>query len=164
MIKFGMKLFIHSQTNFNGATVEVWEWIRNFSPHFTWHMIIYPCWESVRVIWIHRNGWGGNNFRFVTDPLMDIFCSICNCMPSECQALIVCSGKAYSIAYYIKILNILPKMDTSSFSQQMILYQSTAMKPVRCRLNNDFYMNKCWLISVLKLHWPRLECRCLEPI
>ena len=29
--------------NFNGATVEVWEWIRNFIPHFTGHVINYVC-------------------------------------------------------------------------------------------------------------------------
>ena len=32
--------------NFNGATVEVWEWISNFTPCFTEHMIIYPCWDK----------------------------------------------------------------------------------------------------------------------
>ena len=31
--------------NFNGATVEVWEWISNFIPHFTGHVITYPCWD-----------------------------------------------------------------------------------------------------------------------
>ena len=31
--------------NFNGATVEVWEWISNFIPHFTRHLITYPCWD-----------------------------------------------------------------------------------------------------------------------
>ena len=30
--------------NFNGATVDVWEWISNFIPHFTGHVITYPCW------------------------------------------------------------------------------------------------------------------------
>ena len=45
--------------NFNGApvevwewisdciphfTVEVWEWISDCIPHFTWHMITCPCW------------------------------------------------------------------------------------------------------------------------
>ena len=29
--------------NFNGA-VAVWEWVSNFVPHFTWHMITYSCW------------------------------------------------------------------------------------------------------------------------
>ena len=29
--------------NFHGVTVEVWEWIRNFIPHFTGYVIIYPC-------------------------------------------------------------------------------------------------------------------------
>ena len=31
--------------NFNGTTVEVWEWIRNFSPYFTGHVITDPCWD-----------------------------------------------------------------------------------------------------------------------
>ena len=31
--------------NFNGATVEVWELISNFIPHFTEHMVTYPCWD-----------------------------------------------------------------------------------------------------------------------
>ena len=30
--------------NFNGGTVEVWEWISNFIPPFTRHVITYPCW------------------------------------------------------------------------------------------------------------------------
>ena len=30
--------------NVNGVTVEVWEWISNFSPHFSGHVITYPCW------------------------------------------------------------------------------------------------------------------------
>ena len=29
--------------NSNGWTVEVWEWISNFIPHFTGHVITYPC-------------------------------------------------------------------------------------------------------------------------
>ena len=29
--------------NFNGATVEVWEWINNFILHFTMYVITYPC-------------------------------------------------------------------------------------------------------------------------
>ena len=28
--------------NFNGVTVEVWEWISNFMPYFTGHVITYP--------------------------------------------------------------------------------------------------------------------------
>ena len=31
--------------NFNGYTIEVWEWISNFIPHFTGQMITYPCWD-----------------------------------------------------------------------------------------------------------------------
>ena len=31
--------------NFNGYTVEVWEWISNFIPHFIMDVIIYPCWD-----------------------------------------------------------------------------------------------------------------------
>ena len=31
--------------DFNGATVEVWEWISNFIPHFTEQVITYRCWN-----------------------------------------------------------------------------------------------------------------------
>ena len=31
--------------NFNGASVEVWEWINDFISHFTEHVIIFPCWD-----------------------------------------------------------------------------------------------------------------------
>ena len=31
--------------NFNGATVEVWELINNFIPHFMMGVITYPCWD-----------------------------------------------------------------------------------------------------------------------
>ena len=30
--------------NFNGCTVEVWEWISNFIPPILMDVIIYPCW------------------------------------------------------------------------------------------------------------------------
>ena len=29
--------------NFNGCIIEVWEWISIFTPHFTGHVITYPC-------------------------------------------------------------------------------------------------------------------------
>ena len=29
--------------NFNGTTIEVWEWIHNLISHFTGYMITYPC-------------------------------------------------------------------------------------------------------------------------
>ena len=32
--------------NFNGATVEVREWIINFNPYFTGHVITYPYWDQ----------------------------------------------------------------------------------------------------------------------
>ena len=36
--------------NFNGATVwEVWEWIGNFIPHSTGHVITYSCWDKVKL-------------------------------------------------------------------------------------------------------------------
>ena len=31
--------------NFNSEAVEVWEWISNFTPPFTWCMITYSCWD-----------------------------------------------------------------------------------------------------------------------
>ena len=31
--------------NFYDATVEIWEWMSYFIPHFTGDVIIYPCWD-----------------------------------------------------------------------------------------------------------------------
>ena len=31
--------------NFNSSTVEVWEWLSNFIPHFTGYVVTYPCWD-----------------------------------------------------------------------------------------------------------------------
>ena len=31
--------------NFNGATVEVWEWISKFKPHTIMGVVTYPCWD-----------------------------------------------------------------------------------------------------------------------
>ena len=36
---------IYPFLNFNGHTVEVWEWVSNFSPHFIIDVITHPCWE-----------------------------------------------------------------------------------------------------------------------
>ena len=52
--------------NFNGATVEVWEWISNFIPHCIEFMITYPCWP--RAAPSHSPGmstlpWQRHNFR-----------------------------------------------------------------------------------------------------
>ena len=35
--------------NFNGCTVELWKWISNFTPHFTWHVITYPWLKMISV-------------------------------------------------------------------------------------------------------------------
>ena len=35
----------HPFPNFNGATVEVWEWLSNFIPNFTMDIITYPCYD-----------------------------------------------------------------------------------------------------------------------
>ena len=34
----------------SGTTVEVWEWINNFIPYFTGHMITYPCHTFCRLL------------------------------------------------------------------------------------------------------------------
>ena len=40
--------------NFNGATVEVWEWIYNFIPQFIMDVITYPCWIKVNPVYIYH--------------------------------------------------------------------------------------------------------------
>ena len=37
---------IYPLPNFNGCTVEVWEWINNFISHFMKDIITYPCWHQ----------------------------------------------------------------------------------------------------------------------
>ena len=37
----------YSLPNFNGCSVDVWEWISNFIPHLTGYVITYPCWLFV---------------------------------------------------------------------------------------------------------------------
>ena len=34
----------YQYSNFNSSTVEVWEWLSNFIPHFKMYVITYPCW------------------------------------------------------------------------------------------------------------------------
>ena len=45
--------WISSHTNldmwnnvWNGIAVQLWGWISNFIPHFTGHVITYPCWDQ----------------------------------------------------------------------------------------------------------------------
>ena len=35
----------YSLSNFNVATVKVWEWINHFTPHFIDNAITNPCWD-----------------------------------------------------------------------------------------------------------------------
>ena len=45
--------------NFNGATIEVWEWLSNFVPHFTWHFIAYPIsMVGLKLIHVNKRGQG----------------------------------------------------------------------------------------------------------
>ena len=37
---------IYPFPNFNGATIEIWEWISNFIPHITEHVITYSYWDQ----------------------------------------------------------------------------------------------------------------------
>ena len=32
--------------NFNGYTIEVWEWKSNFIPHLIMNVSTYPCWDQ----------------------------------------------------------------------------------------------------------------------
>ena len=37
---------IYPFSNFNSTGIEIWEWISNFVPQSTEHVIIYPCWDQ----------------------------------------------------------------------------------------------------------------------
>ena len=45
----------YSFPNFNGCTVEVWEWISDFTPHFIKDVITYSCWEWSESMSVKRN-------------------------------------------------------------------------------------------------------------
>ena len=50
-----MKLLICLFPNFNGATVKVWEWINNVTPHFILYVITYPCWD-IKTLYVNMRG------------------------------------------------------------------------------------------------------------
>ena len=52
---------IYPFPNFNRATVEVWEWISNFIPHFIGHVITYSCWDYSWSILV--NGAAGRYYK-----------------------------------------------------------------------------------------------------
>ena len=43
-VKCGYKI-IYPSPNFNGRTVDGWEWISNFTSNFIMDVITYPCWD-----------------------------------------------------------------------------------------------------------------------
>ena len=45
----------YSVPNFISATVEVWEWISNFTPHLTWWVITYPCCHKSQSVFAKGN-------------------------------------------------------------------------------------------------------------
>ena len=36
----------YQHPNYNSATVKVWEWMSNFTPHFIVGEITYLCWDK----------------------------------------------------------------------------------------------------------------------
>ena len=41
---------------FNGCTVEVWEWISTFTPHFLMDVITYPAWDLSQTMLVNGPG------------------------------------------------------------------------------------------------------------
>ena len=65
----------------NGATAEDWEWISNFIPHFTGHVITYPCWDWSWTMLVKGATWslGGGGGRGCP------YASSCPCQDHECM-------------------------------------------------------------------------------
>ena len=42
--------WISNYIHHDGATIEVWEWVSNFIPHFTGYVITYPCDQSYTML------------------------------------------------------------------------------------------------------------------
>ena len=54
--------------NFNGCTVEVSEWISNFTPQFIMWVIAYPCWGSSKTFSVKGSpDWIRKWWRFTRD-------------------------------------------------------------------------------------------------
>ena len=70
-------------TNFNGATIEVWEWICNFIPYFTGHVITYhTSMLGLKLIHVSKmDPMWGNMFNFTVSLMSGITRSlgICKC-------------------------------------------------------------------------------------
>ena len=45
---------IYPFPNFNGAAVEVWEWISNFIPYLIIDVITYPYWDQSKSMLVKR--------------------------------------------------------------------------------------------------------------
>ena len=52
-----------------GTTVEVWEWISNFIPSFTGHVITYPCW-GLNLIHVGERGPSRHGALCVEDSIL----------------------------------------------------------------------------------------------
>ena len=75
--------FIYLFPNFRGCTVEVWKWINNFIPHFTGHVLTYPCWNCIiqSIVWTSQLA----NYHFIK-PLQLIYRS-CGITTIKCREM-----------------------------------------------------------------------------
>ena len=55
--------------NFNGCTIEVWEWISNFFPHFITDVITYPCWDY-RLSMLVKGAHGGTKWHLLNGNML----------------------------------------------------------------------------------------------
>ena len=51
-----LDIITYALPKFNGAAVEVGEWISIFIPYFTWHVVIYPSMLWLKLIWVDKKG------------------------------------------------------------------------------------------------------------
>ena len=73
-VKCEMKVFIHPFPNFNSCDVQVWEWISNFIPRLTDHVITYPRWDLSQVVLIKWHpGSNGSLTDLETSRMMSYF-------------------------------------------------------------------------------------------
>ena len=82
---------IYPFLNFNGCTVEVWEWISIFIPHFIMIVIAYACWETQEWYDLYMYGYK-HKILFLNNDITRfclnvVFCSVridLNCLTSMC--------------------------------------------------------------------------------
>ena len=157
--------------NFNGCTIEVWEWINNFSLQFTGHVITYPWWDKIkpclykgpglRFLWITLTHWGRVTHICVSK--LTIIGSDNGLSPERRQAIIWTNAGILLMGPLETNFNeILIGIHTFSLKKMHFKMSSAKWRPFCFGLNVLNYSNeistikrRSYMCCNVSPHWPR---------